>query len=145
MPHVLLILVYSFAHIGQEYIHVFFNIAQIFRQSDTYKLLPFNIMMIKIIYYTNYSLLIFSCFSCFVTLTMLIIPRTLFGGRKEGSKHSNIDQSFKLNAWSSDIKSSGIILQAQRFLILRIGKSGFPRPPQPSKHMKSPWRMHVSF
>lgn len=129
MPHILLTLVYYFAYIGQEYTHVFFNVAQIFRQSDIYKLLPFNTMMIKIIYYTNYSLLICSCLVAWCIskrLTVLIIPRTLFGGRKEGGKHFNIDQSFKLNAWSFDIKSSGIILQAQRFLILRIGKSGSP-------------------
>lgn len=85
------------AHTGQEYIYIFFNVAEIFRQSDIYKSLPFDIMMVKIIYYIIFFL-IYSCFVAWYSgqrLKMLIVLGTLFGGRKEGGKHFNVDQSFK--------------------------------------------------
>lgn len=46
-------LVLYLAHKGQEYIYLFFNVAEIFRQSDIFKSLPFDIMMVKITYYAS--------------------------------------------------------------------------------------------
>lgn len=88
---------------GQEYIHIFFNLAQIFRQSDIYKSDSFDvfmmvIMMVIIIYCITCSLSFLIC-SFFVTcysgqrLKMLIIAGTFFGGTKGGGKYFNIDRS----------------------------------------------------
>lgn len=51
---------------GQDYIDIFFNVAEIFRRSDIYKLLPFDIMMVKIIYYIFFFLSIAALWHCIV-------------------------------------------------------------------------------